>query len=78
MKVVVNQRHESVIINFFYISVFIYHINFNQYRDLRCEEVVLNRLHIGHTCITHRYLITRTDKPTCQMCNMELTVKHIT
>ena len=46
------------------------------YRSLRREEVVLTRLHIGHTRLTHSYLLEREDQPLCISCNEPFTVKH--
>jgi ribosomal protein L32 len=43
----------------------------------RKEETVLNRLRIGHTRITHDFLMAREDAPICQTCGTALTVKHI-
>jgi len=39
--------------------------------------VVLNRLRIGHSRLTHSYLLYEDDPPTCQSCGIPLTVKHI-
>ena len=47
------------------------------YRSLRREEVVLTRLRIGHTRLTHSYLLKREDQPFCISCNEPFTVKHI-
>lgn len=43
----------------------------------RKEEVIINRLRIGHTRFTHGYLMEKTDPPICRSCNSSLTVKHI-
>ena len=40
-------------------------------------EVVLARLRIGHTTITHRYLMERGHAPYCQDCVVPLTVVHL-
>jgi ribonuclease HI len=47
-------------------------------RSTRREEVVLTRLRIGHTLVTHSYLFS-LDKipPRCDTCNEALTVRHI-
>ena len=42
----------------------------------RREEIVLARLRIGHTRITHSYLFKREDQPYCFGCNTPFTVKH--
>lgn len=44
----------------------------------RREQVILNRLRLGHTRITHEYLFSRGRPPECQKCRAaDLTVKHI-
>ncbi|KAF0699666.1 putative RNA-directed DNA polymerase [Aphis craccivora] len=43
----------------------------------RRQETILNRLRIGHTLLTHRYLMTREDPPNCTTCGVQLTIKHI-
>ena len=48
----------------------------NIYRSLRREEVVLTRQRIGHTRLTHSYLLKREDQPFCISCNEPFTVKH--
>ena len=39
------------------------------------EELVLSHLHIGHTRLTHFYLMNREDVPKCGAC--DLTIEHI-
>ena len=39
--------------------------------------MLLNRLRIGHSRLTHSYLLSGNDYPTCQSCGIPLTVKHI-
>ncbi|GBN81983.1 hypothetical protein AVEN_40943-1 [Araneus ventricosus] len=43
----------------------------------RCCDVVLTRLRIGHTRLTHKYLLFAESPPTCSHCGDILTVKHI-
>ena len=43
----------------------------------RREEVVLSRLRIGHTYLTHIHLLKRENPPQCVACQCTLTVKHI-
>ena len=45
-------------------------------RSLRREEVILTRLRIGHTRLTHSYLLKREDQPLYLICNEPFTVKH--
>ena len=42
----------------------------------RREEVVLTHLRIGHTRLTHSYLLEQEDQPLCISCNEPFTVKH--
>jgi len=43
----------------------------------RYDSILLNRLQIGHSRLTHSYLLSGDDSPTCQSCGIPLTVKHI-
>lgn len=43
----------------------------------RREMVALARLRIGHTRLTHSYLFESQEPPICQMCNVQLTVRHV-
>ncbi|KAF0758991.1 Ribonuclease H1 [Aphis craccivora] len=43
----------------------------------RKEEVIINRLIIGHTRLTHAFLMKKEDIPMCLTCNDPMTVKHI-
>ena len=43
----------------------------------RKEEVILTRLHIGHSKLTHSYLLQGDEKPTCIPCQTTLSIKHI-
>jgi len=44
----------------------------------RQDAVVLGRLRIGHTRLTHSYLLNRQDQPQCLNCDCMLTVaKHM-
>ena len=48
-----------------------------RYRRNRKEEVIISRLCIGHTHITHSHLLKGEDSPVCLTCKVPLTVKHI-
>jgi len=41
------------------------------------KTVIINRLRISHTCLTHSYLLSGHDQPTCSTCGHPLTVCHI-
>ena len=43
----------------------------------RREESVLCRLHIGHTFLSHSFILKREEPPECIPCNEPLTIKHV-
>lgn len=43
----------------------------------RFIEVVLCRLRIGHTHLTHNFLLAKEEQPTCEKCQEALTLMHI-
>ena len=47
------------------------------HRRNRKEEVIISKLCIGHTHITHSHLLNREDSPVCLTSKVPLTVKHI-
>ena len=47
------------------------------YSNNRKEDVILTRLKIGHTRITHKHYILNEEQPVCIACDCPLTVKHI-
>ena len=38
---------------------------------------MLHQIHIGHTYLTHRYLLVGDDPPECVSCQEPLTVSHV-
>ena len=44
----------------------------------RRDAVILRRLRIGHTRVTHKYLLSGDSQPLCDKCQCSLTVKHNT
>ena len=36
-----------------------------------------NRLHIGHSYLTHSFILRKEEAPVCVACNVVLTIKHI-
>ncbi|KAL4092396.1 hypothetical protein QTP88_026899 [Uroleucon formosanum] len=40
-------------------------------------ETAINRLRIGHTWLTHHYLMKKEDPPICASCGTPLSIKHI-
>ncbi|CAD6245374.1 GSCOCG00013671001-RA-CDS, partial [Cotesia congregata] len=51
--------------------------NFPQFYLSRIDQVVLSRLRIGHTKMTHSHIMTKEPSPQCQRCGEILTIKHI-
>ena len=49
----------------------------SNYRIDRKEEVTLARLRIGHTFITHSFLLKGEDWPVCIPCQEPFSVKHV-
>jgi len=43
----------------------------------RRQEVILNRLRIGHTWVTHKHLMDKSEPEQCQTCGETFTVEHI-
>ena len=43
---------------------------------MRNEEVILARLPIGHTRVTHSYLLQGEEQPQCVGCDAPFTVRH--
>ena len=46
-------------------------------RTNRREEIILARLRIGHSHITHSYLLKGEEEPQCIPCNAPLSINHI-
>ncbi|KAI5754364.1 hypothetical protein M8J77_008009 [Diaphorina citri] len=46
-------------------------------RQKRIEEVIIARLRIGHTRVSHSYLIDKKPRPICDTCHTPLSVAHI-
>jgi hypothetical protein len=46
-------------------------------RPSRLEERRLARLRIGHSHLTHGYLLRRQPPPTCAFCGERLTIRHL-
>ena len=45
-------------------------------RNIRKEEVILARLHLGHTRVTHSYLLQGEEQPQCVGCDAPFTIRH--
>ena len=46
-------------------------------RKNRKEETVMARLHIGHSFLTHSFLLKGEEPPMCIGCDKRLTIEHI-
>ena len=65
--------------------------NFNKLRDIkptlnssssiiysnRRDQIVISRCRIGHTRLTHSYLLKREEAPKCIPCDEHFNVKHV-
>jgi len=49
----------------------------SSYRRSRRDEVILCRSRIGHTYLTHNFILNRDPPPQCGHCQCRLTVRHI-
>ena len=49
----------------------------SSYSTNRRTEIILSRLRIGHTRMTHQFILESGDPPVCNQCNEALTVKHL-
>ena len=49
----------------------------SSYKRCRKDEVVLCRARIGHTHLTHSYILRKDPPPQCEHCQCILTVRHI-
>ena len=49
----------------------------SSYQRNRGIETRLSRLRIGHTYITHKYILQGDEPPICDICSTPLTVEHI-
>lgn len=49
----------------------------NRTNPNRKQETVMSRLRIGHTWLTHVYLLKNEDAPFCYACYSPYTVRHI-
>ena len=44
--------------------------------NTRKENTVLNKLRIGHSYLTHSFILREEEAPVCVPCNAVITVKH--
>jgi len=43
----------------------------------RCDSVLINRHRIGHSPLSHSHTLCGDDPPTCQLCGLSVSVRHI-
>lgn len=43
----------------------------------RKETMILNRIKIGHSFLTHKYKLDKSQPPICEWCDQPLTIEHI-
>ena len=41
------------------------------------QDTAFNRLHIGHSYLTHSFILGKEEAPVCVACNAVITVIHI-
>ena len=44
---------------------------------MRPQQVIITRMRIGHSKLTHQYLLSNLSPPTCEECNEQLTIRHL-
>ena len=49
----------------------------SSYHPKRRYETILSRLRIGHSRLTHQFLLAGSNPPVCAYCQVTLTVEHI-
>jgi len=49
----------------------------NMFRLPRQDEIIIHRLRIGHTYLTHGHLLRGEAHPRCLACQVDLTVAHV-
>ena len=49
----------------------------SSFHSSRRIEIILTRLRIGHTYMTHNFKLARSSEPICAHCNSVLSVEHI-
>jgi len=43
----------------------------------RYDSVLINRLRIGHSPLTHSHILCGDDSPTCQLCGLPVSVRQM-
>jgi len=42
----------------------------------RYDSLLINRLRIGHSRLTHSHILCGDDPPICQLCGLPVSVRH--
>ncbi len=45
--------------------------------SIHWDQIVYTRCRIGHFRMTHKFLILGEDPPTCSLCQIPLSIKHV-
>jgi kelch-like protein 2/3 len=51
--------------------------NYRHGKLTRRDEVAIHRLRVGHSHLTHSYLLKKEQAPVCHTCNSPLTIEHM-
>ncbi|OAD59246.1 hypothetical protein WN48_09512 [Eufriesea mexicana] len=43
----------------------------------RRDQVILSRIVIGQTKVTHKFLLAKEDQPLCKRCKTSLSIDHL-
>ena len=54
-----------------------FHSSLKIYSENRKEDVILTRLRIGHSRLTHKHYLLGEKIPECIPCDCLLTIKHV-
>ena len=59
------------------LSIWLFQLSTEVRNHLEQEEMVLSRLRIGHSYVTHSHILRGEPPPLCEHCREPLTIKHI-
>ena len=54
-----------------------FHSSLKIYSENRKEDVILTRLRIGHSRLTHKHYLLGENMPECISCDCPLTIQHV-
>ena len=67
------QKFQTSCYFFFFFSFFFFFF----FLVTQGKKTVLNRLHVGHSYLTHSFILRKEEAPVCVACKTVLTIKHI-